>query len=365
LVVGTQKFHRVAEYLDALRSGARAEIVETGSEPGSESTIREHLLAGTSPGERVTAFVSIMQGCNQFCTFCIVPYTRGSERSRSIEDVVRECRELVEKGVKEITLLGQIVTSYGRRTIAADGGRSPFVQLLEAVNEIRGLERIRFTAPHPKGYGDDLVEAYGRLERLCEHAHLPVQSGSDRVLKLMHRGYSRGRFLGIIRQLRAVRPEIGITTDLIVGFPGETEEDFLATCDLVEEAQFDQGYIFKYSPRGGTPAAAMPGQCPPELIEERHARLLELVNAIGGRKYQRLVGRTVQLLVEGQSRKNQRRMEGRTRCNKIVVFDGAARHRGEMMNVRIVRAGTFTLYGDPAILNLDAEESPVPVEVGA
>src|SRR5438309_2397645 len=166
-----------------------------------------------------------MQGCNQYCTFCIVPYTRGEERSRSIADIIAECRELVSQGVKEITLLGQIVTSYGKREIPALNGRSAFVQLLEAVHEIEGLERIRFTSPHPKGYGDDLVEAYGRLPKLVESAHIPVQSGSDRVLKLMHRGYTRERYLGIITKLRTVQSSIGISTDFIVGFPGETDLD--------------------------------------------------------------------------------------------------------------------------------------------
>src|SRR5213075_2748792 len=187
LVVGTQKFHRTADYLDDLLAGRRDKIVDVAEEHGSEATIREHLLNG-SEKKSVTAFVSIMQGCNQYCTFCIVPYTRGEERSRSIEDIVAECRELVSHGVKEITLLGQIVTSYGKREIGDRDGKSAFVQLLESVDAIEGLERIRFTSPHPKGYGDDLVEAYARLPKLCESAHVPVQSGSDRVLKRMHRG---------------------------------------------------------------------------------------------------------------------------------------------------------------------------------
>src|SRR5947209_4263181 len=187
-----------------------------------------------------------MQGCNQYCTFCIVPYTRGEERSRTIPDIVAECRELVARGVREITLLGQIVTSYGKRDIPRKDGKSAFVQLLEAVHEIEGLERIRFTSPHPKGYGDDLVEAYGRLPKLVESAHLPVQSGSDRVLKLMHRGYTRESYLGIVQKLRRVKPSLGLSTDLIVGFPGETEADFEQTLSLAREVGFDQAFIFKY-----------------------------------------------------------------------------------------------------------------------
>ena len=368
LVLGTQKFHRAADYLDEIITGAREKTVDVAEEQGSEATIRDHLLNGSAKIS-VSAFVSIMQGCNQYCTFCIVPYTRGEERSRTIPDIVAECRELVGRGVKEITLLGQIVTSYGKREkrddwqVARDATSplpitrhpslvTPFVQLLEAVHEIEGLERIRFTSPHPKGYGDDLIDAYARLPKLVESAHLPVQSGSDRVLKLMHRGYTRERFLGIIRKLRRARPNIGITTDIIVGFPGETEEDFEETLSLAHEVEFDNAYIFKYSQRRDTPAAAMPDQVPQKIREERNQRLLEIVNEIAARKYKRFVGQRVQILVEGPSKKNPARMTGRTGCNKIVLFDGSDRHRGQLMDLKITRAGSFTLYGDPAIVNL-------------
>ena len=337
-----------------------------------------------------------MQGCNQYCTFCIVPYTRGEERSRSIPDIVAECRQLVSQGVKEITLLGQIVTSYGKRrfgvvagvppavepgvppggwtpnssnrleiSYVVPGGKmppstaggtpaatSPFVQLLDAVHEIEGLERIRFTSPHPKGYGDDLIEAYARLPKLVESAHLPVQSGSDRVLKLMHRGYTRARYVSIIEKLRRARPEIGISTDIIVGFPGETEDDFEQTLSLAREIEFDQAYIFKYSQRRDTPAAEMPDQVPQKIREERNQRLLDVINKIAGRRYGAFVGRQTQILVEGPSKKNPARMTGRTRCNKIVVFDPAGReNHGQLMDVKITRAGSFTLYGDPAIVS--------------
>jgi len=394
LVLGTQKFHRAADYLDEIISGAREKIVDVAEEQGSEATIRDHLLNGSAKTS-VSAFVSIMQGCNQYCTFCIVPYTRGEERSRTIPDIVAECRELVSRGVKEITLLGQIVTSYGKRSGVAAGilpavesgfqpggqalnsskhlkvsqvvpggkmppstaggtpaATSPFVQLLDAVHEIEGLERIRFTSPHPKGYGDDLIDAYARLPKLVESAHLPVQSGSDRVLKLMHRGYTREQFVGIIKKLRRARPDIGITTDIIVGFPGETDEDFEETLSLAREVEFDNAYIFKYSQRRDTPAATMPDQVPQKIREERNKRLLETVNEIAARKYKQFVGRQVQILVEGPSRKNPARMTGRTSCNKIVLFDGSDRHRGQLMDLKITRAGSFTLYGDPAIVNL-------------
>jgi tRNA-2-methylthio-N6-dimethylallyladenosine synthase len=350
LVLGTQKFHRAAEYLDEILSGTREKIVDVAEEKDSEATIREHLLNGSAK-KSVSAFVSIMQGCNQYCTFCIVPYTRGEERSRSIPDIVAECRELISRGVKEITLLGQIVTSYGKRDIPPRDGKSAFVQLLEAVHEIAGLERIRFTSPHPKGYGDDLIDAYARLPKLCESAHIPVQSGSDRILKLMHRGYTREKFLGIVKKLRAARPEIGISTDIIVGFPGETDEDFEQTMSLAREVEFDQAYIFKYSPRRDTPAADMPDQIPQRVREERNLILLQTINEIAARKYDTFVGQQTQILVEGPSKKNRARVTGRTRCNKIVVFDGGERHRGQILDVKITRAGSFTLYGDPAILD--------------
>jgi tRNA-2-methylthio-N6-dimethylallyladenosine synthase len=353
LVLGTQKFHRAADYLEDLLANRREKIVDVAAETGSQSTIREHLLDGAGNGKAVTAYVSIMQGCNQYCTFCIVPYTRGLERSRTIDDIVAEVRELVARGVREVTLLGQIVTSYGRREIPARNGKSAFVQLLEAVDQVDGLERIRFTAPHPKGYGDDLIDAYSRLAKLCPSAHLPVQSGSDSVLQRMHRGYTRDRYLDLVRKLRQTRPDIGITTDLIVGFPGESEAEFNDTLRLADEVGFDQAYLFRYSPRKDTPAARMPNQIPLPVKEDRNRRLLDRINTIGRQRYERYVGRRIQILVEGPSRKNHARLEGRTPTNKIVVFEGTPRHVGQLIDLMIVRTGSFTLYGDPAIVNLE------------
>ncbi|MAD23244.1 MAG: tRNA (N6-isopentenyl adenosine(37)-C2)-methylthiotransferase MiaB [Verrucomicrobiales bacterium] len=350
LVVGTQKFHRTVDHVGAILSGKTNNVVDVEEEKDSESALREHLLDGASGTKSVTSFVSIMQGCNQFCTFCIVPYTRGRERSRSIEDIVDECKSLVAHGVREVTLLGQIVTSYGRREIGVKDGKSAFVQLIEAVHQIDGLDRIRFTSPHPKGYGDDLVKAYGRLPKLCESAHIPVQSGSNSMLKRMHRGYTRERFLDIIHKLREERPNIGITTDIIVGFPGETEEEFEETLSLYREVQFDNAFVFKYSTRRNTPAAELEKQLSTELIEERHAKLFSEVNRIAALRYEKYTGKTMQVLVEGPSRRNKERMEGRTRCNRIVVFDGGDRFRGQLVDLNIIRSGLFTLYGDPVIL---------------
>ena len=349
LVIGTQKFHRTADYVDDLLQGRRGKIIDTDEEQGSEATIREHLIIGNAPKKSVTAFVSIMQGCKQFCTLCIVPYTRGRERSRGIADIVAECRELAAAGVKEITLLGQIVNSYGKREIGVADGKSAFVQLIEAVHAVDGIERIRFTSPHPKGYGSDLVRAYERLPKLVEHAHLPVQSGSDRMLKLMHRGYTRVRFTELVDNLRAAAPEIGIGTDIIVGFPGETEEDLEQTLSLCREIEFDNAFVFKYSQRRDTPAVDMPDQVPESEIEARHAEVLKQIDAIRERRLEQYLGTEMEVLVEGPSRRNPARMEGRSRCNKIIILDGGACHAGQVLAVRITSSTKTTLYGVPAL----------------
>jgi tRNA-2-methylthio-N6-dimethylallyladenosine synthase len=354
LVVGTQKFHKVADYVDELlqrRLQARIDderlsIVDTDEEEGSQNTIREHTLREG----QTSAFVSIMQGCNMHCTFCIVPSTRGEERSRPIDQIVAEVGDLVARGVKEVTLLGQIVNLYGRHEFSKADGKSPFVQLLEAVHDVPGLERLRFTSPHPIGYRDDLIQAFTRLPRLMEHVHLPLQSGSNAILKRMHRAYTREQFLRLVEKLRAAREGIAITTDIIVGFPGETDEDFEATKSLAIEADFDNAFVFRYSPRRDTPAATMDGQLPEAVKEARNQELLEVVNANVARKLEACVGRQMEILCEGASRNNPERMSGRTRTNKIVVFEGAPRHAGQVMDVRIIRASTSTLYGDPAIL---------------
>lgn len=353
LVLGTQKFHRTVDYVEDLRAGRSGSVCDVAAEPGSESALHDHVVPGNGHPPSVSALVSIMQGCNQRCAFCIVPETRGPERSRSIDDIVAECRQLAGRGVREVVLLGQTVTSYARRQIPAHDGCSPFVQLLDALSGIDGLDRIRFTSPHPGGYGDDLVAAYARLPKLCASAHLPIQSGSNRILALMHRGYTRERFLTLTDKLRRARPGIGLTTDFIVGFPGETDADFADTLSLVREIEFDNAYLFKYSPRPHTSAAALPDQVPIDVREQRHAELLAQVNRIAARKLEAFVGRTVSVLVSGPSRKNPNRLEARTSCGKIVVFEGSPRHWGALMDLRIVRASATALYGDPAILNLE------------
>ena len=357
LVVGTQKFHKVADYVDqlvqrkaALRDrlmdDARFSIVDIAEEAGSQDTIREHTLKE----RQATAFVSIMQGCNMHCTFCIVPSTRGSERSRPIADIVQEIEGLVACGVREVTLLGQIVNLYGRHEFPRIGEKSPFVQLLEAVHAVEGLRRLRFTSPHPIGFRADLVECYARLPKLMAHVHLPVQSGSDRILKAMHRTYTAERYLRLVESLRAARPEIAITTDVIVGFPGETDADFEASCELYRRVGFDNAFIFKYSTRRDTPAAVMGEQVPEEVRDERNRVLLAIVDEIAKAKNEALVGKRVEILCEGLSKTNPERLSGRTPGNKIVIFEGGERHIGEVFDVQIERTSGFSLYGNPAVL---------------
>jgi tRNA-2-methylthio-N6-dimethylallyladenosine synthase len=369
LVVGTQKFHRVADYVEELvvrkkngisENGQRSmpnvqrsmkrqmddprfSIVDIAEEAASQSTIREQQLAS----RQATAFVSIMQGCNMHCTFCIVPQTRGAERSRSIDEIVREVRDLVSRGVKEITLLGQIVNLYGRHEFPRIDNKSPFVQLLEAVHEVENLKRLRFTSPHPIGFRDDLIDALSRLPKIVEHVHLPLQSGSNKILKAMHRAYTAEKYVDIVRRIRRACEGIAITTDIIVGFPGETEDDYKQTRDLVEQIQFDNAFVFRYSPRRDTPAAEMPDQIDEHTKAERNQDLLRIVNESTRRAGERLVGQCVEILCEGPSKTNPARLMGRTRTNKIVVFECNEKLIGEIVHVQVQQANGFSLYGAP------------------
>jgi tRNA-2-methylthio-N6-dimethylallyladenosine synthase len=347
LIIGTQKFHQVPGYLDNLRAAREAgvpvgaTIVDTAAEAGSQDAIRDHVLA-----ERpVTAFVSIQQGCNMDCAFCIVPQVRGDERSRPMDAIVAESRALVERGVREITLLGQIVTSYGRRDYVHTGGRTPFVQLLEKLHALDGLARLRFTSPHPRGFKRDLIEAYGRLPKLGDYVHLPLQSGSDRILRAMNRPYTRDRYREIVDALRRVRPAMHFSTDIIVGFPGETEEDFAQTRELFAAVDYDMAYIFKYSVRSGTAAAALPGQVPDAVKEERNQVLLRLLEQNSRRRNHALIGTVQEVLVEGPDRKGLRYL-GRTRGNRTVHFAATESSIGALAPVRIERATPAALYGE-------------------
>jgi tRNA-2-methylthio-N6-dimethylallyladenosine synthase len=359
LVVGTQKFHRVADYIDSVSQrkrhramdDPRFSIVDIDEETGSQSTIREQQLAA----KQVTAFVSIMQGCNMHCTFCIVPQTRGSERSRTIDEIVAEVRALVSRGVKEVTLLGQIVNLYGRHEFPKIDNKSPFVQLLEAVHEVDGLERLRFTSPHPIGFRQDLIDACRRLPKLVDHLHLPLQSGSNRILKAMHRTYTAEKYVDLVRRVREARPGIAITSDIIVGFPGETDNDYQQTRKLVEQIQFDNAFVFRYSPRQGTPAAEMPDQVDKRIKEARNHDLLAVVNDCARQINERLIGQTVEILCEGPSKTNLSRLMGRTRANKIVLFEGNDDLVGAFVDVQIERATGFSLYGQPVPASMPRE----------
>ena len=355
LIVGTQKFHRVPDYLDNLRAAREAgtpigeTILDIGEEAGSQNTIKDHALEE----KQVGAFVSIQQGCNMECSFCIVPKTRGDERSRPMDEIVAECQALAERGVREITLLGQIVTSYGRRDFAHTDGVTPFVQLLERVHAIDGIARIRFTSPHPRGFKDDLVAAYGRLEKLCGYVHLPMQSGSNDILRAMNRPYTRERYLEIVEALRAVRPDMYFSTDVIVGFPGETDGDFAQTGELFAACDFDMAYVFKYSTRTGTPAATMPGQVREEVKEQRNQILLDVLQKNSLRRTAKLIGSVEEVLVDGPDETGAR-FTGRTRGNRVCIFESDPRLIGSLVPLRIERASVSTLYGRLALAGVES-----------
>jgi tRNA-2-methylthio-N6-dimethylallyladenosine synthase len=360
LIIGTQKFHQVPGYLDNLRAARSAglpvgeTIVDIAEEAGSQNAIKDHLFPEDSTAPRqVSAFVSIQQGCNMDCAFCIVPKTRGDERSRPMDDIVRECAELAARGVREITLLGQIVTSYGRRDYAHTGGITPFVQLIERVHAIEGVARIRFTSPHPRGFKDDLVQAYARLPKLCGYVHLPMQSGSDRILRAMNRPYTRERYREIVASLRAVRSDMYFSTDVIVGFPGETEEDFAQTRELFADCNYDMAYIFKYSVRSGTPAADMGDQVPDEVKEARNQELLEILRQNSLRRNAALLGTVEEVLVEGPD-KTGKLFTGRTAGNRVAIFAADPRLVGELVPLRIERASVSTLYGELVLAGVPA-----------
>jgi tRNA-2-methylthio-N6-dimethylallyladenosine synthase len=277
-----------------------------------------------------------------------VPQTRGAERSRSIAEIVREVCDLVAHGVKEVTLLGQIVNLYGRHEFPKIDNKSAFVQLLEVVHGINGLERLRFTSPHPIGFREDLLGAFERLPKLVEHVHLPLQSGSNKILKAMHRAYTAEKYIDLVQRIRRTRPGISITTDIIVGFPGESDDDYKRTRDLVEQVRFDNAFIFRYSPRRDTPAAEMPDQIDELVKEQRNQDLLDVVNESARRANERLVGRCLEILCEGPSKTNPARLMGRTRTNKIVIFEGSDELVGKLIDVQIERATGFSLYGTPS-----------------
>ena len=337
VVVGT---HALPGLLDLLH---RAEA------EGPQLDVREYteVFPSALPARREVAhhaWVSIAVGCDNACTFCIVPLVRGPQLSRPIGDVLAEVQGLARAGVVEVTLLGQNVNTYGRDLTVPDSSRRPlFADLLRAVDEVDGIRRIRFTSPHPHDFTPDVIDAMAESEHVCEHIHFPLQSGSDRVLKAMRRSYRRERYLGWLERIRDAIPDVAVSTDIIVGFPGETEEDFADTLEVVDRARFDQAYTFQYSPRPGTRAALMDDQVPKEVVQERFDRLVELQESISLERMRAQVGSTVEVLIEGRGRKGG--AQGRTRANRVVHLPGEI-DPGTFLDARIVSAHPHHLAGD-------------------
>lgn len=306
---------------------------------------RDEIIEGL-PAKRLfkhKSFVNIMYGCNNFCTYCIVPYTRGREKSRKPEDIVREIRKLVDDGVKEVTLLGQNVNSYRGRF--EDGSECDFADLVYILNDIEGLERIRFMTSHPKDLSDKLIQAFVDCDKLCNYIHLPVQAGSSNTLKRMNRRYTREDYLALVKKLRDKVPDITMSTDIIVGFPGETEEEFEETMTLVNEVGYDSAFTFLYSIREGTPAAEFENQIPEEVKHQRFNRLVDAVNTNSAKKNAAYEGHIEKVLVEGLSKKNENTLTGRTEGFKLVDFEGDSSYIGQIVNVEITEGKTFSLKG--------------------
>ena len=337
VVVGT---HALPGLLELLR---RAEV------EGPQMDVREftEVFPSALPARREVAhhaWVSIAMGCDNHCTFCIVPLVRGPQLSREIGDILAEVQGLARRGVVEVTLLGQNVNTYGRDLTVPGSSRKPlFAQLLRAVDDVEGIRRIRFTSPHPHDFTPDVIEAMAECEKVCEHIHFPLQSGSDRILRAMQRSYRSERYLSWLERIREAVPGVAVTTDIIVGFPGETAEDFLATLDVVRAARFDQAFTFQYSPRPGTPAGTMPDQIPKEVVQERFDRLVELQESISLERMRATVGRTFEVLVEGVGRKGG--VQARTRTNKVVHLPGTI-PPGTFRDARIVAAHPHHLNGE-------------------
>jgi tRNA-2-methylthio-N6-dimethylallyladenosine synthase len=334
VVLGTHNLASLPRLLRESVDGRAFEILE-----------QTEVFPSALPARRTSAWhawVSISIGCNNSCTFCIVPAVRGKEVSRRVGDIVSEVESLVADGVVEVTLLGQNVNSYGRDL----NGHPLFAQLLYELDNVNGLERVRFTSPHPKDFRSDTVRAMAECRTVCEHIHLPVQSGSDRVLKAMRRAYSRARYLEKVEMVREAIPDVAVTTDIIVGFPGETEDDFRDTLSVVEAARYDAAYTFQYSPRPMTVAADLPDHLPKKVVQERFDRLVALQEGISLRQNRRLVGRSEEVVVEGTSKKDASKLTGRTRTNKLVHFSADDVPEGTFRTVTITAAHPHHLEGE-------------------
>ncbi len=337
-VIGTKEISKIPDILDEIAKNPDP-IVTTELDGRSDPYSRLPMLDRCSG---VCGFVSIMQGCDNFCSFCIVPHVRGKEVSRPSGKILAEIEQRAKQGLREVTLLGQNVNSYGQKT----PGEMNFVRLLEAVNAILGIERIRFTTSHPKDLSQELIEAFRLLPKLCEHIHLPLQSGSDRILSRMNRGYTRKDYLSKVAMLRSVCPEMAITTDIIVGFPGEGEEDFRQTLETIEEVQFDDLFSFRYSDRPLTQAASFPDKIPPEFSRRRLMELQARQSVITERRNRSREGKVEEILVEGRSKRSPDEHMGRTRANRIVNFFGGMIPEGSLVRVRLKKAMAHSFRGE-------------------
>ncbi len=338
MVFGPQTLHRLPEMYDAALQSRRPQVDVSFPEIEKFDRLPEPRAEGP------TAFVSIMEGCSKYCTFCVVPYTRGEEVSRPFDDVIAEIVMLAEQGVREVNLLGQNVNAY--RGPMHDGTVADLALLVHYIAAIDGIERIRYTTSHPAEFSDALIQAYAETPKLVDHLHLPVQSGSDRILRMMKRGYTAADYIEKIRKLREIRPNISISSDFIVGFPTETEEDFQATMALIEEIGFDQSFSFIYSPRPGTPAAQLVDNIPADEKSRRLQHLQATINANARRISEAMVGTVQTVLVDGTSKKDPRQLAGRTENNRVVNFDGQPRLIGQFVQVRITEAMPNSLRGE-------------------
>ncbi len=337
LVFGPQTYHRLPQMYDSVLKDKQAKVDITFPEIEKFDNLPPPRVDG------VKAYVSIMEGCSKYCTFCVVPYTRGEEFSRPFDDVITEIYELSEQGVREVTLLGQNVNAYRGKT--HDGEQIDFAALLYFVAEIDGIDRIRYTTSHPVEFSDDLIRAYKDLPTLVNHLHLPVQSGSNRILKLMKRNYTAEQYIEIITKLRRYRPDISMSSDFIIGFPGETADDFQATMDLIEAIGYDHSFSFVYSPRPGTPAASLPDDVPMVVKQRRLYTLQQRILEMAGQISQNMVGTVQSVLVDGVSKKDPDQLCGRTENNRVVNFDGDKKQIGDFANVMITEALPNSLRG--------------------